>query len=219
MQTTHSNSLFSWEKFMKVPVIGIVRNISPEDLRQVLPLYLGAGMTTVEITMNSPGAEEMIRFSINAYGSDLNIGAGTVCDRTDLVTALAAGAQFIVTPIVDEGVITTCVKEQVPVFAGAFTPTEISRAWKLGADVVKVFPAGLLGPAYIRELKGPLDKIQFLPTGGVDMDNCVDYMKAGAAGVGMGGHLFDRELIRRRDWIALKRQFESLAEKMQVLKL
>jgi 2-dehydro-3-deoxyphosphogluconate aldolase/(4S)-4-hydroxy-2-oxoglutarate aldolase len=218
MDETIKGPVFSWARFAEVPVVGILRNISLEEMKHILPLYLEAGMTTVEITMNTDGAEDMIRYAVERYGAVLNIGAGTVCDRGDLAKALGAGAQFVVTPIVEEEVISACVREHLPVFPGAFTPTEVYRAWKMGADVVKVFPAGVLGPGYIKELKGPLDRIRLLPTGGVHLHNCIDFLDAGAEGLGMGGHLFDRRLIGSKDWVALKAGFEGIVGKLRATK-
>src|SRR6185437_10684406 len=138
-----------WKKFLKLPVVGIVRNITIEDLGSILPLYQEAGLSTMEITMNTPGAEQMIRYATEQYGFELNIGAGTVCNQRELEKALRAGARFIVTPITDEHVIRICRQEAVPVFAGAFTPAEIYKAWEAGADMVKIFPATSLGTQYI----------------------------------------------------------------------
>lgn len=210
MASTGKVPLFSWERFLNVPVVGILRNISMADMRHILPACLQAGLTTIEITMNTEGAEEMIHYAVSRYGAALNIGAGTVCDRADMARALAAGAQFVVTPIVEEEVIADCVREHIPVFPGAFTPTEVYRAWKLGADMVKVFPGAVLGPAYIKELKGPLDRIRLLPTGGIHRHNCLDFLDAGADGLGMGGCLFDKELIRNKDWVGLTEGFAAV---------
>lgn len=200
---------------MAVPVVGIIRNISPEDLICILPLYREAGLTTIEITMNTPGAEQMIRYAVDRYGEQLNIGAGTVCNKEDLDRALAAGAQFIVTPIAGERVISSCVQKNIAVFPGAFTPTEIYKAWELGAEMIKVFPATSLGPAYIKDLKGPLNQIRLMPAGGVTINNCTDFLGAGATAVGMGGRLFDKDLLGKKDWAALSAGFESLVKNIK----
>ncbi len=155
-----SQSLFSWELFRSAPIVGIIRQLSPDDVSQILPVYQAVGLKTVEITMNTPGAETMIRSALQQYPVGLNIGAGTVCSETDLERALVAGAQFIVTPVINKNVIKRCVNEGVPIFPGAFTPSEIYRAWRLGASLVKVFPTTSLGPEYIKDLKGPLNQIR-----------------------------------------------------------
>ncbi len=204
------NNLFSWKEFLRMPVVGILRNISPEEVAQILPLYLAAGLTSIEVTMNSAGAEDILRHAFAEYGNKLNIGAGTVCSLRDLDIALKAGSQFIVTPVTDEEIIGRCVEIGIPVFPGAFTPTEIFKAWKAGADLVKVFPATALQPQYIKDLKGPMNEIRLMPTGGIDMVMAIAWLKAGATAVGMGSGLFNRKFIRDKNWQALQLHFEAL---------
>src|SRR5690606_11203858 len=144
---------------------------SYDDVMAILPIYLEAGLSTLEITMNSINATQIIRDSINQYGDKLNIGAGTVCCKEDLDLALAAGAQFIVSHNVDEQVIETCRLSSIPVFAGAFTLTEIYKAWRMGADMVKVFPARALGPQYFKDISAPVGHIPIMATGGVALDD------------------------------------------------
>jgi 2-dehydro-3-deoxyphosphogluconate aldolase/(4S)-4-hydroxy-2-oxoglutarate aldolase len=207
-----SSKGFSWEKFSKVPVVGIIRGLSFEDIRQILPVYVSSGLTTIEITMNTDSAKEIIRYAADHFSDQLNVGAGTVCNEKDLEEALSAGAQFIVTPIISEAVIRTCVQKDVPVFPGAFTPTEIYRAWELGASMVKVYPATSLGAAYIKDVKAPLNQIKLLPTGGINKDNIVDFKKAGADGFGIGGQLFDKQSIAVKDWGALESHFKEFVK-------
>ena len=209
------DSTFLWHLFQKCPIVGIIRHISTEDVGQILPIYQAAGLTTVEITMNTPGAETMIREARNQYSDTLNVGAGTVCSEADLEQALAAGAQFIVTPVINKKVIKTCVIKGVPIFPGAFTPSEIYKAWSLGASMVKVFPTTQLGPAYIRDIKAPLNQIKLLPTGGITLQNMGDFLKAGADGFGIGSHLFDKQLIEGKDWDGLSTHFQLFIEKFQ----
>ncbi|RIV22555.1 bifunctional 4-hydroxy-2-oxoglutarate aldolase/2-dehydro-3-deoxy-phosphogluconate aldolase [Fibrisoma montanum] len=207
-------TLFSNDLFTQAPIVGIVRNLPADVIRQLLPVYREAGLTTIEITMNTPGAVDCIRQARQQYPNDLNIGAGTVCTPDDLEQALDAGAQFIVTPILDESVIRTCVDRGVPVFPGAFTPTEIYRAWTLGAPMVKVFPTTTLGPAYIKDLKGPLPQVRLLPTGGVSLSTIRQFFDAGATGVGVGSHLFDAALIKARDWNGLTIHFQEFLKRL-----
>ncbi|WP_221389912.1 bifunctional 4-hydroxy-2-oxoglutarate aldolase/2-dehydro-3-deoxy-phosphogluconate aldolase [Dyadobacter sp. NIV53] len=204
-----SKSTFSWELFQKAPIVGIVRNVSLEDLRQILPVFREAGLTNIEITMNTPDAEEMIRYAVENEQSGLNIGAGTVCTKDDLSLALDAGAQFIVTPVINKKVIKSCVKKDIPIFPGAFTPTEIYNAWTLGASMVKIYPATSLGPEYIKDLKAPMNQLKLLPTGGVSLDNMSGFLKAGANGLGIGGQLFDKKLIQDKNWEGLKVHFQQ----------
>lgn len=194
---------FSWPLFNAMPVVGIMRNIAPSHMEKIAGIYFENGFTTLEITMNSPGAAQMIRKLADAYEGKLNIGAGTVCTLKDLDEALEAGACFVVTPVIVEDVIGACVAKNIPVFPGAFTPTEIYKAWTLGASMVKVFPATKLGPEFIKDVLAPLPQIKLLPTGGVGAENFAAYMKAGALGAGAGSPLFPAQIIASEDWNAL----------------
>jgi 2-dehydro-3-deoxyphosphogluconate aldolase/(4S)-4-hydroxy-2-oxoglutarate aldolase len=211
-----SERTFSRELFEKAPLVGIIRNVSPDDIKRILPIYREVGLTTIEITMNTPGAPDIIRYAIENEGEGLNIGAGTVCTKDDLEIALEAGAQFIVTPIINKKVIKSCVKKGIPVFPGAFTPTEIYNAWTLGATMVKIYPATSLGPEYIKDLKAPMRQLKLLPTGGVGLENMAAFLKAGANGLGIGGQLFDKKLIQDKNWDGLKEHFRQFVQKLSV---
>ena len=206
---------FSWEKFNGMPVIGIMRNFKQNDIENILPLFADSGLNSIEVTMNSPGAVESIKYAIEHYNDRLNIGAGTVCTANDLEVALNAGAQFIVTPIMSLEIIKQCRQSGVPVFAGAYTPTEIFTAWNAGADMVKVFP--MVGNAieYIKAIRGPLPQVKLLPTGGINLQNCTSFFEAGASGIGMGGQLFDKDHISKKNWSVLADHFASFAEKIK----
>ncbi|MHA4809823.1 bifunctional 4-hydroxy-2-oxoglutarate aldolase/2-dehydro-3-deoxy-phosphogluconate aldolase [Flavitalea flava] len=201
---------FSWKAFNTIPVVGILRNIPLARATGLAGPYCESGMTTLEITMNSPDAAATLAALVKTFGDRLNIGAGTVCNKTDLEKALDAGAQFIVTPILDKRVIKTCLRKKIPVFPGAYTPTEIYKAWSLGADMVKVFPATDLGPGFIKEVLAPLNRLSLLPTGGVTPGNFIDFFKAGAKGVGMGSHLFPIQMIEKESWAEMGALFSSL---------
>lgn len=198
---------FSWELFNKIPVIGIMRNLPVDKIIQIASLFAEEGLTNLEITLNSPGASELISELANRFKDVINIGAGTVCTAVELQIALSAGAAFIVTPVVNEEIIQKCVSMAIPVFPGAYTPTEIYRAHVLGAAMIKVFPASVLGPAYIRELSGPFPHFKLLPTGGISLENMDDFLRAGAKGVGMGGNLFPKEIIEQQRWQDLRKIF------------
>ena len=210
-----SKDSFSQELFKKAPIVGIVRNLSLDEVMQILPIYREAGLTTIEITMNTPGAVEIIRYALEHHSEGLNIGAGTVCTKDDLDNALEAGAQFIVTPIINKKVIKSCVKKGIPVFPGGFSPTELYNAWSYGAAMVKIYPATSLGADYIKDLKAPLNNIKVLPTGGINLENMQDFLKAGADGLGIGGQLFDKVLIKNKDWAGLKLHFEKFVQKLR----
>lgn len=208
---------FSWEMFNKMPLVGIMRNFKQSDIENILPAYADGGLNTIEITMNSGSAVESIEFIAENFAGRLNVGAGTVLTKEELEIALKAGAQFIVTPVVNLQIIDKCRQLKVPIFCGAYTPTEIFTAWNAGADMVKVFP--MVGDAieYIKAVRGPLPHIKLLPTGGVNLDNCVSFFKAGASGIGAGGQLFDKDMISRKDWSALRDHFSKFVNKLRTI--
>ena len=212
-----TNHTFSWKLFNQMPVVGIIRNLTIEDINFLMPFYIEAGFTTIEITLNTPDALEAIQLVIKQYDGKINIGAGTVCTLNDANSAIAAGAQFIVSPIVNKEVITKCTQLGIPIFPGAFTPTEIYEAWALGAPMIKVYPASFLGPNYISSILSPLNTIKLLPTGGINISNIIPFMKAGASGVGVGSELFDKAIIQKRDANALKEKLGLYIKQMDSL--
>lgn len=201
------NQTFSWELFERMPIVGILRGFPAQQVSLLSKYYAEAGLTTLEITMNSKDAPQTINALVNSVQGRLNVGAGTVCTLADLDQALEAGAQFIVTPILDEAIIKKCVAMNIPVFPGAYTPTEIYKAWTLGASMVKVFPASKLGPDYIKEVLAPLNHIKLMPTGGISLDNFRDYLRAGAKGLGVGSQLIPKHLVENNAWEELKNHF------------
>jgi 2-dehydro-3-deoxyphosphogluconate aldolase/(4S)-4-hydroxy-2-oxoglutarate aldolase len=209
MKTT-DQELF-WNKFRKMPLVGIARGFDPESLQKILPLFIEAGFQNIEITMNSANAAFQIKETIAQYGNVLNIGAGTVCTMEDLEKAVHAGAQFIVTPIVNEELIRSCHDAKIPVFPGAFTATEIYKAWQAGADMVKLFPFSSLQPAFLQDIAGPFPKISLMPTGGVGIHNCKEVFEAGAAAIGVGGQLFNKKMISAQNWKDLSDHFKLFA--------
>lgn len=200
--------VFNWDRFNAIPIIGIIRGLTREEVAKVLPVYISAGFSTVEITMNTPGALEIIKWLSETYEEQVNTGAGTVCTTEDFHHAVNAGAQFIVSPILNVELIKTAVASGIPVFPGAFSPTEIYQAWEAGASMVKVFPATLGSIEYIKQIKAPLNNIKLLPTGGVTPDNLPAFLKAGADGFGIGGEIFDKKLI-------MNNELKKLEEKMK----
>jgi 2-dehydro-3-deoxyphosphogluconate aldolase/(4S)-4-hydroxy-2-oxoglutarate aldolase len=203
---------FSWEIFCDVPLVGIIRRMPVGIVARLADAAVRGGLTTIEVTVDSPdfavSLDEIRRIS----GGRMNIGAGTVCTLDNLRKALDAGAAFIVTPIVAEEVIMACKSAGVPVFAGAYTPTEIYRAWSLGADMVKVFPADQLGPAFIRNVRAPLPQISLLPTGGVTLESLPAFIKAGAAGFGISSPMFPPALVKEEKWDEISNLISQFVE-------
>ena len=187
-----------------LPVVGIIRGINEEQLLPTIEAVLKGGLTTLEITMNTPRADVLINKALIEFGSSLQIGAGTVTSPDILSQALSVGATFIVTPTYCPEIILSCKKASIPVICGALTPTEIFNAWQTGATMIKVFPVKSLGGAeYIKELRGPFADIPLLACGGVNYDNLEAYAKAGTTAIAVGSQLFKPE------WIESK-QFEQI---------
>lgn len=205
---------FSWENYKKTPIVGIIRGLDIKIVKSLAEAYVNAGFYTLEVTMNTEGVAPMIS-DLRSSFPNLNIGAGTVCTLHDFDKAVTAGAQFIVTPILNEDVVKQAVKAKIPIFPGAYTPTEIYNAWALGASAVKIFPATQLGPTFIKEVMAPLNKVKLLPTGGVSKANIKSFFECGAFGVGMGSSLFDKSLIDQRDFKGLEQHFKHLKEEIR----
>jgi 2-dehydro-3-deoxyphosphogluconate aldolase/(4S)-4-hydroxy-2-oxoglutarate aldolase len=178
-------------------VVPVVRAASAEEALAVVEAIRAGGIDVIELTMTVPGAVEVIRELARRYGDEVLLGAGTVLDAETARACLLAGARFVVSPIVDAGTIACCRTYGVPAMAGALTPTEVVQAWRAGASVVKVFPCSAVGGAsYIKALKAPLPQIELMPTGGVSVDNVVEFVRAGSFAVGAGADLVDLARIR-----------------------
>ena len=182
-------------KFKELPILGILRGIKPDSIEPLTQTIISSGLQTIEITMNTPGAAELIQKMVKAAQGKLTIGAGTVLTMDDLKSALKAGATFIVLPVLIPEVVGFCVKKKIPVFPGALTPQEIYNAWRAGATMVKVFPAKFFGPAYFKEVKAPLQDIELLACGGVNADNIQSFFTSGASAVAFGASIFRKEWL------------------------
>ncbi|NLM39041.1 MAG: bifunctional 4-hydroxy-2-oxoglutarate aldolase/2-dehydro-3-deoxy-phosphogluconate aldolase [Firmicutes bacterium] len=196
-------------------VVAVIRANSADELMQITTALNKGGVKALEITMTSPGALETIRAAVNELGDQAIIGVGSVLDAETARMAILAGAQFVVSPVFKPEIVEMCRRYSKACIPGAFTPTEILAAWEAGADVVKIFPATKLGPGYIKDLKGPLPQIKVTPTGGVNLENTPDFIRAGAAFVGVGGALVDKKLVANQDWdglAALAQKFVAAAQ-------
>jgi 2-dehydro-3-deoxyphosphogluconate aldolase/(4S)-4-hydroxy-2-oxoglutarate aldolase len=193
-------------------LVAIIRASGSEELIDAVQALRQGGVTCIEVTMTTPNALEVIHAARKAVGNSAAIGVGSVLDVATARSAMLAGAQFVVAPIVDVPTIEVCKRYSVPVIPGAMTPTEIVRAWQAGADFVKVFPTSTLGPQMIKDVRGPLPHIKLVPTGGVDLDTAADFVRAGAAALGVGSALVSRQRLKDRDWAGLT---ETAAEFLQ----
>jgi len=184
------------EEFKKNPILGILRGVGASDIEPLVETVVQVGLGTIEITMNTEGASDLIKQMVRVAGKSLTVGAGTVLTKDDLHKALDAGASFIVLPTLVEEVVSYCAKHAIPVFPGALTPQEIYNAWRAGATMVKVFPAKFFGPTYFKEIKGPFSDIELLACGGVNPDNIATFFSSGAAAVAFGGSIFKKEWLK-----------------------
>ncbi len=176
-------------------VIAILRHTDARRAIETAEAIQRAGVEVVEVTMNTAGALDMLRALDDHFGKRLVVGAGTVLSIDAAGQAIEAGARLIVSPHLDEAIVRFAAERDVAVVPGAFTPTEILRAWVAGANLVKVFPAGPVGPRYLRDVLAPLNEIPLVPTGGVNLDNAADFIRAGAVALGVGSALVDPRLV------------------------
>ena len=192
-------------------VVAIMRHTEASLAVEAADALLRGGVDVVEVTLNTAGATDMIRQLSAHFGDRMLVGAGTVLTPTAVRQALDAGARFVVAPNTDPKVVALCNQLDVPVVPGAFSPTEVVNAWQIGADLVKVFPVSSVGPRYIRDLRGPLPDIPLVPTGGINVDNVVEYVRAGAVAVGAGSDLVDKGIVDRREFAELERRARLFA--------
>jgi 2-dehydro-3-deoxyphosphogluconate aldolase/(4S)-4-hydroxy-2-oxoglutarate aldolase len=194
-------------RILNQKIVAVVRAKSGELLADVAEALAAGGVEVVEITFTVPKADRVLAVVADRLRDRVLLGAGTVLDTETARIALLSGAQFIVSPTINFDVITICRRYGKLVMPGAFTPTEVLSAWQAGADIVKVFPCDVLGPGYLKTLRGPLPQIRLLPTGGVNLQTAAAFLQAGACALGIGGSLVDPEAVAAGD---LKR-IESLA--------
>ena len=197
-----------------IGVIPVVRATSADEAMRAIDAIREGGISILEITMTVPGAVALIEQVARACGNDATVGAGTVLDPETATACISAGAQFVVSPALNLETITRCRRHDVAVMPGALTPTEVVQAWNGGADFVKVFPAGAVGgPSYLKSLKAPLPQIELIPTGGVSLKTAADFIKAGAAALGVGADLVSGEasLIteRAKQFVEIVREARS----------
>jgi 2-dehydro-3-deoxyphosphogluconate aldolase/(4S)-4-hydroxy-2-oxoglutarate aldolase len=198
-------------------VIAIMRTQSSEQLLRAADAIREGGVRAIEVTMTTPGALAVIEQATARYqraDQEVLFGAGTVLDAESARAAILAGAQFIVAPSFSPGLVEICRRYSVPVMPGAYTPTEIVTAWECGADMVKVFPAGVGGPAFIKALRAPLPQIEMVPVGGVKLENTADFVRAGAAAVGVGSALINQKLLDSQDFGTLTERARRFMEEV-----
>jgi 2-dehydro-3-deoxyphosphogluconate aldolase/(4S)-4-hydroxy-2-oxoglutarate aldolase len=203
---------------LDVGLVAVVRSPDSQQLVEVARALVDGGVTVVEITMSVPNALEVLRQVRQALGDRLLLGAGTVLDAETARAVLLAGAEYIVAPTLNLDVIRLCRRYDKLVMPGAFTPTEILTAWEAGADIVKVFPAEVVGPAFFKALRGPLPQIRLMPTGGVDLTTAAAFLKAGACCLGVGSQLVEPKAVAERNFDRIRelaRQYTAIVKRAQ----
>jgi 2-dehydro-3-deoxyphosphogluconate aldolase/(4S)-4-hydroxy-2-oxoglutarate aldolase len=199
-------------------IVAVVRSPESQQLVEVVLALAEGGVTVVEITMTVPNALDVLRRVRQAVGDRVLLGAGTVLDPETARAALLAGAEYLVAPTVNLDVIRLCRRYDKLVMPGAFTPTEILTAWEAGADIVKVFPADVVGPAFFKALRGPLPQVRLMPTGGVDLKTAADFLRAGACCLGVGGQLVEPRAVAERNFDRIRdlaRQYTAIVKQVR----
>jgi 2-dehydro-3-deoxyphosphogluconate aldolase/(4S)-4-hydroxy-2-oxoglutarate aldolase len=199
-------------------IVAVVRSPDSQQLVEACRALADGGVTVVEITMTVPSALDVLRQVRQALGDRLLLGAGTILDPETARAALLAGAEYVVAPTVNLDVIRLCQRYDKLVMPGAFTPTEILTAWEAGADIVKVFPADVVGPAFFKALRGPLPQVRLMPTGGVDLKTAADFLKAGACCLGVGGQLVEPKAVAERNFDRIRelaRQYVAIVKQVR----
>lgn len=183
------------KKLFDAGVIAVVRGDSKEDAMHIIDACVKGGIRGIEITMTIPYAVEVIKEAAIKYqdNPDVLVGAGTVLDGETCRACIMAGAQFVVSPSFNEGVIKTANRYAIPVASGAMTITEVISGLELGATITKVFPGNAFGPSIIKAFKGPVPQASYMPTGGVDLNNMHEWFKAGVIGVGIGSDITSKK--------------------------
>lgn len=198
------------ERILSEGVIAVLRMSDARKVVDVARAVKSGGISALEITMTTPNALQVIEESVRELGRDVLIGVGSVLDAETARLAIASGACYVVSPVLKPEIIETAHRHDRPVMPGAFTPTELWRAHELGADIIKVFPADVVGMAFFKGVKAPMPQLQLMPTGGVTLHNAGEWIKAGACAVGVGSALLDKKAIAGGNYSVLTENARTL---------
>jgi len=196
-------------------IVAIMRANNSDQLLAAADAVKAGGVNAIEVTMTTPGAIKVIEQATARYGEEVIFGVGSVLDPETARAAILAGAQFVVCPTLRLSTIEMCHRYDVPVVPGAYTATEALTAWEAGADLVKIFPASVGGPKYIKALKGPLPQIPMVPVGGVNLDTTADFIRAGSEVVGVGGSLINQKLLDAKEFETITANARRYREEVQ----
>jgi len=183
------------QEIFKRKAVAVLRVKETEKLKNVINAINKGGISIIEITMSVPNACYLIEKMTEEINEDIIIGVGTVLDKATEVEAIKAGAKFVVSPILKKEIIDTAKEYEIPVMPGCFTPTEVQTAYEWGADIVKIFPADVVGIPFFKAILAPMPYLKLMPTGGVSLTNAGEWIKAGACAVGLGSALIDNKAI------------------------
>lgn len=198
------------DELLKRKAVAVLRIKEPEKLKKVIEALAKGGITVAEITMTVPNAIQLIEKMNNELDKNIIVGVGSVLTQQVAEDAIKAGAKYVVSPIFKKEILETAHKYDIPAMPGCFTPTEIQTAYEAGADIIKVFPADVLGMAFFKGILAPMPHLKLMPTGGVTLTNAGEWLKAGACAVGIGSALLDKEAIQNE-------KYEKLTENAKIV--
>lgn len=195
------------------PLVPVLRKIPFDESTYIIESMISGGVQFIEITLDTEHGLEMIRDTTNKF-SDIWVGAGTVLSIKDCMNAIQSGAKFLVSPVLDEEVVLYAVEQGVPIIPGVYSPTEMLRAYNLGATAVKLFPASSVGSGFVKDVLGPLSHIPIMVTGGITLENARSYIDAGAIAVGAGSSLVKKDIILNQEWSLLAEEVSKWIEQI-----
>jgi 2-dehydro-3-deoxyphosphogluconate aldolase/(4S)-4-hydroxy-2-oxoglutarate aldolase len=190
-------------------IIAIIRAKSSDQLIAAAGAIKAGGVRVIEVTMTTPGALSVIETARKKYGDEVLFGAGSVLDSETARAAILAGADFIVAPTLNLNMVALCNRYSIPVMPGCYTPTEALTAWEAGADMIKLFPASVGGADFVKAILAPLPHLEIVPVGGVNLDTVADFIRNGAAALGVGSSLFNQKLLNAKDLDELTRRAKA----------
>ena len=196
-------------KMLASKIIAVIRKVDPSKIHELVSSLVEGGISTIEITMDSKESSRIILELRQSFEKKATIGAGTVLNKKQAEEAITAGSEFIFSPILDKETITYVKSKNIIMIPGVFTPTEMQKAFEWGTEIVKVFPANVLGPSFFKDVRGPLGHIAKIPTGGIHLGNVQDFLKAGAVAVGVGSSLVNQTLIEQQNWTRIQQLAEQ----------
>ena len=206
------------DKIFELKAVAVIRMEDPSKLIKVAEAIHDGGVKAIEITMTVPNAIETIALASKEIGDKVLIGVGSILTPEMAQKAIDAGAQYVVSPIFKKEIIEQSHKNDIPAMPGTFTPTEAQLAWEAGADIIKIFPADILGMAFIKGIKAPMPHLKVMPTGGVSLTNAGEWLKAGACAVGVGSALIDKQAILEDNYCVLTKNAEQIMESINSVK-